>query len=330
MAMVPLHQHGAGATRRARRTRRRESGVRRRARSGSTGPVQSPQAEGCSVWSTDCRARESDGWSAPLTVVMLAASAVLIGAFLVVEMRVPGAAVAPSDRRRSQPRRGLPDDCRHVLRDVRRVPLPHLLHAARSALQPTRHRCGVPPDGCRYRAGRRFGEHRVDAPRRATATSSRPAWCVAAAGMAWLGRLGVDATVHRRYPRPDRRTRCRYGDGVFPARWISQRAGSPPGMPASPRQWSTPASRSAERSARPPSTIFTTALARYIEHHQPPTPACRGCRGIDGYTVAFHIAGALFLAGAILTALILRSGRLQIEADSCLNIFLAITSSCRY
>ncbi len=152
--MVPLHQHGAGATRRARRTRRRESG---------------PNAEQGRARLARCSHRER--------------RAVLFG-LRIVERRVrwlersadrrhacrvggsdrslrrcrnagAGTAVAPSDRRGSQPRRGLPDDCRHVLRDVRRVPLPHLLHAARSALQPTRHRCGVPSDGRRYRTGRR-------------------------------------------------------------------------------------------------------------------------------------------------------------------------------
>ena len=55
VAMVPLHQHGVRAARRARRTPLRESGPKADAGSGSTGQVQSPQAEGCSVWSTDYR-----------------------------------------------------------------------------------------------------------------------------------------------------------------------------------------------------------------------------------------------------------------------------------
>ena len=62
------------------------------------------------------------------------------------------------------------------------------------------------------------------------------------------------------------------------------------------------------------STIFTTALARYIDDHQPPTRAVAAVGAIHGYSVAFHIAAALFVAGAILTALILRSGRLPNDA----------------
>ncbi|MGZ5379458.1 MAG: hypothetical protein ACXWD8_16050, partial [Mycobacterium sp.] len=57
------------------------------------------------------------------------------------------------------------------------------------------------------------------------------------------------------------------------------------------------------------STIFTTALACYIDDHQPPTRAVAAAGAIHGYSIAFHIAAALFLAGAILTAPILRSGR---------------------
>jgi hypothetical protein len=47
-----------------------------------------------------------------------------------------------------------------------------------------------------------------------------------------------------------------------------------------------------------------------MRNHQPPTPAVATAGAIHGYTVAFHIASVLFLVGAILTAIILRSGRL--------------------
>jgi hypothetical protein len=59
------------------------------------------------------------------------------------------------------------------------------------------------------------------------------------------------------------------------------------------------------------STIFTTALARYVDSHHSPTPAIAEAGAIHAYTVAFYIASLLFVAGAILTALILRSGRIQ-------------------
>jgi hypothetical protein len=58
------------------------------------------------------------------------------------------------------------------------------------------------------------------------------------------------------------------------------------------------------------STIFTTVVDRYIHSHQPPTAAVATEGAIHGYTVAFNTASVLFFVGAILTAIILRSGRL--------------------
>ncbi len=137
---------------------------------------------------------------------------------------------------------------------------------------------------------------------------------VAAAGMAWLGRLGVDATYTRDILGPIVLLGIGMGLAFSPAvatatSGVATRdAGIASAMVNTSQQIGGTVGTAAL------STIFTTALARYIDDHQPPTRAVAAVGAIHGYSVAFHIAAALFLAGAILTALILRSGRLQNDA----------------
>ena len=59
------------------------------------------------------------------------------------------------------------------------------------------------------------------------------------------------------------------------------------------------------------STIFTSALTRYLSGH-PPGPQVQQAAAIHGYTVAFAIACGLFLGGAVITAALLRSGPLPV------------------
>jgi MFS family permease len=61
------------------------------------------------------------------------------------------------------------------------------------------------------------------------------------------------------------------------------------------------------------STIFTTAVTRYATNHHPEA-GLRAAAALHGYTVAFLVSCGLFLAGAVLTALLLRSGRLPAES----------------
>ncbi|HZA10167.1 MAG TPA: MFS transporter [Mycobacterium sp.] len=56
------------------------------------------------------------------------------------------------------------------------------------------------------------------------------------------------------------------------------------------------------------STIFASAVSRYMTSHYPPAPPVRAAGAIHGYTVAFSVSAALFLVGMVLTALLLRSG----------------------
>jgi EmrB/QacA subfamily drug resistance transporter len=58
------------------------------------------------------------------------------------------------------------------------------------------------------------------------------------------------------------------------------------------------------------STIFTSALSRYIAHHQPPRPGVQAMAAIHGYSVAFGVSCGLFVAGMVLTGVLLRRRRL--------------------
>jgi hypothetical protein len=60
------------------------------------------------------------------------------------------------------------------------------------------------------------------------------------------------------------------------------------------------------------STIFTSALTRYAGGH-PPGPQIQSAAAIHGYSVAFTGACGLSLAGAAITATLLRSGRLATD-----------------
>jgi EmrB/QacA subfamily drug resistance transporter len=60
------------------------------------------------------------------------------------------------------------------------------------------------------------------------------------------------------------------------------------------------------------STVFTSALSRYMGRH-PSGPHAQSAAAIHGYTVAFTVACGLFLVGAVITAALLRSGRLPTD-----------------
>jgi EmrB/QacA subfamily drug resistance transporter len=62
------------------------------------------------------------------------------------------------------------------------------------------------------------------------------------------------------------------------------------------------------------STIFTSTLNRYMGGH-PPSPLVHSAAAIHGYSVAFTVAGGLFVAGAVLTVTLLRSGPLPTDSD---------------
>ena len=59
------------------------------------------------------------------------------------------------------------------------------------------------------------------------------------------------------------------------------------------------------------STVFSTALANYVSAHQP-APGLQPTATIHGYTAAFSVSAAIFVAGAVLAGALLRSSRLEL------------------
>jgi EmrB/QacA subfamily drug resistance transporter len=64
------------------------------------------------------------------------------------------------------------------------------------------------------------------------------------------------------------------------------------------------------------STVFASALTRYMTSHRPPSPTLRPAAAIHGYTVAFGVSCGLFMAGALVTALLLRRTPVSSSPDS--------------
>ena len=196
---------------------------------------------------------ETHGWGAPVTLGSLGAGVVAARPrSSLIERRVAAPAAAAAHRAGPRPRRRLPRG-RLIAgrRHLRRLPVPHLLPAADPRLLAARDRPRLPADDRRHRDHRRRSRQtraaaalgprplvarrhdarprsgmvlltRLDASTRATRRTSCPALLIVGAG---LGLVFATAFEHRDLRRRRRRTR------------------------ASPRRWSTPASRSAARSA---------------------------------------------------------------------------------
>ena len=138
--------------------------------------------------------------------------------------RAPAAAAAR--RRRPRPRRRLPRHRRRRRRDVRRLPVPHLLHAADPRLLAARVRPGVPADDGGDHAGRRDRPDPPAAALRRRGRWSPPACCSAPVAMLMLTGVSVDSSyAHRRAARPAG-DGPRPGPDLRPRRWTRRRAAS--------------------------------------------------------------------------------------------------------
>jgi EmrB/QacA subfamily drug resistance transporter len=258
---------------------------------------------------------ETDGWSAPLTVVMLAASAILIGVFVAVEMRVrapllPLRIVADRNRGGAYLTIGITFCAMFAAflfltyfmqRDLRYSPL-----ATGVAFLPMAAGIGLAAAAANTQLVPRFG------PRPLIPTGM----VVAAAGMAWLGELGVHATYTHDVLGPIILLGVGMGLAFSPAVATATSAVATRDAGVASAMVSTSQQIGGAVGTAALSTIFTAALARFVDNHQPATPGVAAAAAIHGYTVAFHVACGLFLVGAVLTALILRSGRLRDHADT--------------
>ncbi len=68
------------------------------------------------------------------------------------------------------------------------------------------------------------------------------------------------------------------------------------------------------------STVFSNGVADYLINHRPKPDqqpaALHAAAAISGYTAAFSVSAIIFLAGALVTVLLLRSGRIVAESDT--------------
>ena len=253
---------------------------------------------------------ETDGWSAPLTVVMLATSAVLIGAFVIVETQVqtpllPLKIVADRNRGGAYLTIALTFCAMFAAflfltyfmqRDLRYSPLDTGVAFLPMAV-------GI---GLSAALANTFLMPRV---------GPRPiipiGMVVAAAGMAWLGELEVGATYRHDVLGPIVLLGIGMGLAFSPAVATATSGVSTDDAGVASAMVNTSQQIGGTVGTAALSTIFTSALTRYIDNHRSPTPAVAEAAAIHGYTVAFYISSLLFAAGAVLTALILRSGRIQ-------------------
>ena len=134
---------------------------------------------------------------------------------------------------------------------------------------------------------------------------------IAAAGMWWLGKLTIQSTYAHDVAVP--LFALGFGLGLTFAPAISaataavdqRNAGVASAMVNTSQQIGGAVGTAAL------STVFSSTIKNYIAIHTP-GPQLRAAAA-HGYTAAFHVSCALFAAGALITALLLRSGRLPEE-----------------
>ena len=256
---------------------------------------------------------ESQGWRAPLTVGLLAASAALVSVFIVAELRV-SAPLLPlrivADRNRGGAYLTIAVTfCAmfaaflfltyFMQRDLRYSPL-----ATGVAFLPMAAGIGLAAGVANTRLVPRIG------PRPLIPTGM----ALAAGGMAWLGHLDVDATYTHDVLGPIVVLGVGMGLAFSPAVATATSGVDARDAGVASAMVNTSQQIGGTIGTAALSTIFAAALTRYLDSHQPTTPGVAAAAAIHGYTVAFHIASGLFVVGAVLTAAILRSGRLAGDA----------------
>lgn len=255
---------------------------------------------------------ETDGWTAPLTIVMLVASAVLVAGFVAADLRVPEPLLPlriVADRNRGGAYLTIAVTfCAmfaaflfltyFMQRDLRYSPF-----STGVAFLPMAAGIGLAAAVANTQLVPRMG------PRPLIPVGM----VLAAAGMAWLGRLSVDATYVHDVLGPIIVLGVGMGLAFSPAvaTATSGVAARDAGVASAMVNTSQQIGGAVGTAAL--STIFAAALTRYVENHSP-TTSLAVTAAVHGYTVAFHVACGLFLTGAVATALILRSGRLQAAA----------------
>ena len=260
---------------------------------------------------------ETHGWSARLTIAMLAASAVLLIAFVVIEARV-SAPLLPlrviADRNRAGSYLAIAFAfCSlfgaflfltyYLQQDLGYSPM-----KTGVAFLPLAAGIAVAAGAANTQLVPRFG------PRPLIPTGM----LLGAGGMFWLAQLSIDSTYRASVVGPIVLLGLGMGLAFSPAIATATAGVAHADAGVASAMVNTSQQIGGAVGTAALSTIFASALTRYLAAHQPAAPQLQAAAAIHGYTVAFRISCGLFLAGMLLTALLLRSGRLP-GADAAEN-----------
>jgi EmrB/QacA subfamily drug resistance transporter len=251
---------------------------------------------------------ETDSWSAPLTITMLIASALLLIAFVVIELMVrapllPLHIVADRNRAGSYLAIALAFCSMfsaflfltyYLQQNLGYSPL-----KTGVAFLPLAAGIAVAAGAANTRLVPRFG--------------ARPlvplGMLIAACGMFWLSHLGVGSTYGGDVVAP--MVILGAGMGLTFAPAITTATTGVPDADAGVASAMVNTSQQIGGAVGTASlsTVFQSAVTRYMTARRPVTPVVRDAAVIHGYTAAFSVSCGLFLTGMVLTALLLRSGR---------------------
>jgi EmrB/QacA subfamily drug resistance transporter len=252
---------------------------------------------------------ETHGWSDRLTIAMFVASAVLLGVFVVIEAHV-SAPLLPLRVIRDRNRAGSYVAIAFAFCSLFGAFLFLTYYLQQNfgyspmktgvAFLPLAAGIAVAAGAANTRLVPRFG------PRPLIPTGM----LIGAGGMFWLTHLGVDSTYGADIAGPMVLVGLGMGLAFSPAIATATAGIAPADAGVASAMVNTSQQIGGAVGTAALSTIFASALSRYLTAHQPPTPDLPAAAAIHGYTVAFGVSCGLFLAGTLLTALLLRSGRL--------------------
>lgn len=248
---------------------------------------------------------ETHSWSAPLTIVMFICSGLLLIAFAVIEARA-AAPLLPLQIVMDRNRVGAYLAIMIAFCSMFSAFL-FLTYYAQQSLRYSPLKTGVAflplAGGIAVAAG--VANARL-IPRLGSRRVIPPGMLIAAAGMFWLAQLDVHSTYAGGVFGPLLLLGVGMGLTFAPAIAAATAGitGKDAGVASAMVNTSQQIGGAIGTAAL--SSIFASALSRYMSSHRPPSPALRSAAAIHGYTVAFGVSCGLFLAGAVITALLLR------------------------
>jgi MFS family permease len=251
---------------------------------------------------------ETAGWSAALTLGSLAAGVVLLAGFVLAERRAQSSAAAAAGDPGPHPRRRVRGRRRGRHRDLRRVPVPHLLPADGQGLHAGGHRAGVPADDRVHPRRLQHLQHLPAAPARAAhADRHRHA--------ARRPRDGLPHPAHRdlqlrRHVLPPLLAMgLGFGMIIAPAINTATAGVRPQDSGVASALVNTMQQVGGSIGTAALSTFALTATAHYLTAH--PTAggaaATAAAAATHGYVLAFAISAGLFGVGVLLTLVLLPS-----------------------